>query len=74
MYIQLTSFNNQTLEQRFGYNIELRKPYIPIHHAPAHPDTDELLHLERERLLNKPSYIKLQSGHDFEWQVLKHYN
>jgi len=80
IYMQITSFNDTTLRDKFPprYQREKRLSYVPIHDAPKHPDTNELLYLEQNYTLAKESYVNLKSGHEFPCSAMywfgKHLN
>ena len=56
--LQLTSLSNKPL---LDYHVGYRANYLPIHPAPAHPDTGKLLFLANNIYLQKDTYVKTKT-------------
>lgn len=51
------------MKDKHSNNRVVRAAHLPIHPAPAHPDTNELLYLQSDLQLRNKSYIKTKKRH-----------
>ncbi|KAK8000826.1 hypothetical protein PG990_013426 [Apiospora arundinis] len=72
--LQLTSFDQMDLEDRFRDNAKMQKNYLPIFPSSPHPDNQKLLRLENESLtLRKNSYVNTRTSYEVDIEFLHPY-